>query len=48
METYKVLRYNRESETETIAEGLSLAEAKEYCNDNETHGEGWFCGYTKE
>jgi len=48
METYKVLRYNRESETETIAEGLSLAEAKEYCRGEESHGEGWFYGFTAE
>jgi len=48
METYKIVKFIRDGENETIAEGLSLAEAQEYCQNDETKGEGWFCGYTKE
>jgi hypothetical protein len=50
--TYKIVRFC-EDETdprhrETIATGLTLEEAKEHCNRDDTHGEGWFDGYDEE
>ena len=48
METYKIVKFVRDGENEVVKEGLTLEEAQEYCNDNKTQGEGWFCGYTKE
>jgi hypothetical protein len=48
METYKIVKFIRDGENETVAEGLSLAEAKEYCQSEESSGEGWFCGFTAE
>ena len=44
-ETYKIIRFNRDGENEVIKEGLTLGEAQEYCQDEDTRGEGWFCGY---
>jgi len=46
-ETYKIIRFNRDGENEVIKEGLTLGEAQEYCQDEDTRGEGWFCGYEK-
>jgi len=48
METYKIVKFIRDGENETVLEGLSLAEAQEYCRRDDTQGEGWFCGYTAE
>ena len=31
-----------------IAEGLTKTEAKEYCQGEESRGEGWFLGFTAE
>ena len=48
METYKVIKFNRDSENEVLHEGLTRDEAKEYCQGEESHGEGWFLGFTEE
>jgi hypothetical protein len=48
METYKIVKFIFQGDNETILEGLSLAEAQEYCQRDDTKGKGWFCGYTKE
>jgi len=48
MESYKVIKFNMEGENETIAEGLTRDEAKEYCQGEESRGEGWFLGFTAE
>ena len=31
----------------TVKTGLTLEEAQAYCKREDTHGEGWFCGYTQ-
>jgi hypothetical protein len=48
METYTVIKFNREGENEIVAEGLTRDEAKELCKGEESHGEGWFLGFTAE
>tara|TARA_A100001037_G_scaffold305961_1_gene348275 strand:- start:1173 stop:1325 length:153 start_codon:yes stop_codon:yes gene_type:complete len=48
METYTVYRYFRDKEKEVIKTGLTLEEAQEHCQRDDTSGEGWFDGYTKE
>ena len=56
MTTYKIMRYKFEHYPEERACGLTLAEAKEHCNDPETSSTTatdpepgqWFDGYTEE
>ena len=48
METYKIIRFKRDGESEVIKEGLTLAEAQAHCQSEDTEGEGWFDGYNKE
>ena len=46
--TYKIVRYRFKGENEVIEEGLTLEEAQEHCNREDSHGDGWFDGYTAE
>ena len=52
MTTYTIQRYyapHRSEETETIDIGLTLEEAQDHCNDEDSHEKGeWFDGYVKE
>jgi hypothetical protein len=48
MDTYKVIKFNRDGDNEIIFEGLTEQEAKEQCQGDDSHGEGWFFGFTKE
>ncbi len=51
-ETYKILRFyspSLDKQTRTITRGLTLEEAREHCNREDTRKEGvYFDGYTKE
>jgi hypothetical protein len=51
-ETYKVVRHCFDQDSpdngRVIATGLTLDEAQEHCQREDTHGEGWFDGYTAE
>lgn len=50
--TYKIVRHtfdeNHPDYMRVIKTGLTLEEAQEHCNDDSTHGDGWFDGYTEE
>lgn len=46
--SYKIIRFRFKGENEIVKTGLTLEEAQEHCNDDDTHGPGWFDGYTKE
>lgn len=46
--TYSIIRYNFNAENEVIERGVSLEDAQEHCNREDTHGEGWFDGYTED
>jgi len=58
MDTYKIIRfYEKDYPSETMAEGLTLKEAKAHCQDPETssrtatcvgHKGAWFDGFEKE
>jgi len=48
--TYSIIRFyaDRDRESEIIETGLSLEQAQEHCGREDTHGPGWFDGYTEE
>jgi hypothetical protein len=46
--TYMILRFSFWNETEVIETGLTLEAAQEWCQREDTRGEGWFDGYTRE
>ncbi len=48
MTTYKILRFTFDNPTKTVRIGLTLEEAQAHCQHEDTHGEGWFDGYTEE
>ena len=48
MTTYKIIRYRWEGKNKVMRRGLTLEEAQEHCNDEATHGDGWFDGYVEE
>ncbi len=48
---YKIVRYyspDQNKSNRTMQTGLTLEEAQEHCSRDDTHGEGWFDGYTAE
>lgn len=48
-DTYKIVRfYQNDRPTETVNTGFTLEQAQRHCNDEKTHGKGWFDGYEKE
>lgn len=51
-QTYKIVRFcfddNHPDHRKVIKQGLTLAEAQEHCQREDTHGDGWFDGYDKE
>lgn len=48
MPTYKIVRFKFDDDSEVIKRGLTLEEAQKHCNDDATHGDGWFDGYESE
>lgn len=48
MKTYKIIRFRFEGKNRTIKKGLTLEEAQEHCQRDDTKGDGWFDGYTEE
>jgi len=51
-ETYRIVRFcfneNDPEHRMVIKTGLTLEEAQEHCQREDTHGEGWFDGYQPE
>lgn len=45
---YKIIRFRVTGEIKVIKTGLTLEEAQEHCEREDTHGNGWFDGYTEE
>lgn len=45
---YKIIRFRFNGDNRVIKTGLTLDEAQEHCQSEDTHGDGWFDGYTEE
>lgn len=43
--TYVIRRFKFNDETEEIKYVDTLEEAQEHCNNENSHGDGWFDGY---
>ena len=48
MATYKVIKFRKSGNHSTLLKGLSIDEAKRYCQREDTRGPNWFCGFTQE
>ncbi len=46
--TYEIVRFHFQGDNEVIKTGLTLEEAQEWCQREDTHGDGWFDGYREE
>ena len=46
--TYKIIRFKFQEDSEVIKTGLTLEEAQNHCQREDTHGNGWFDGYSEE
>lgn len=48
--TYTIIRHYSDinADREIIKTGLTLAEAREHCQDPSTEGDGWFDGFEEE
>lgn len=47
--SYKIIRfYQDDRPAKVVKTGLTLEEAQAHCNDDATHGPGWFDGYEEE
>lgn len=45
---YKIVRFYQDGRKRTIKKGLSKAEAQAHCRREDTHGVGWFDGWTEQ
>ena len=48
MQLYSVIRFHKTEPDKVMHAGLTLGEAQEICEDQDTSGENWFYGYSKE
>jgi uncharacterized protein YciI len=46
--TYRIIRCHFKNGNEIIATGMSLEDAQEWCQRDDTHGDGWFDVYREE
>jgi hypothetical protein len=47
--TYRIVRFFADDRpTDTIVRGLTLEQAKAHCKRDDSRGDGWFDGYTRE
>lgn len=46
--TYEIVRFRFKGENEIVKSGVTLEEAQEHCQRDDTHGDGWFDGYREE
>lgn len=47
--TYSITRFFRDDrDTEIVVRGLTLEQARAHCQRDDSHGDGWFDGYTRE
>jgi hypothetical protein len=46
--TYKIIRHYKDKPSHIVHTGFTLEQAQEWCRRDDTHGDGWFDGYTEE
>jgi hypothetical protein len=46
--TYTIVRFSYGKPREIIKEGVTLEEAQEHCNRDDSRGMGWFDGWYRE
>lgn len=47
--TYSIVRFFADDRpTETIVRGLTMEQAKAHCRRDDSHGNDWFDGFTRE
>lgn len=47
--TYRIERFFRDDrDTEIIVRGLTREQAQAHCQRDDSHGDGWFDGFTRE
>lgn len=51
-DTYEIVRFHQDTDHPdhrmVVDTGLTLQEAQAHCQDESTHGDGWFDGYRAE
>jgi hypothetical protein len=45
---YKIICFKKSGNNKTIRKGLTLNDAKLWCNKPDTKGNNWFHGFTKQ
>jgi len=45
---YKIIRFRFNEDSVVVKRGLTLEQALAHCNDESTHGEGWFDGFEED
>ena len=48
MQTFKIVRFYFNGSPRTMKRGLSLEQAQEHCQRDDTRGPGWFDGYDED
>lgn len=48
MKTYKIVRFWKSGRKRVMRRGLTLEEARSWCQREDTHGANWFDGFTAE
>lgn len=47
-QTYEIVRFRFMGESEVLESGVTLEEAQEHCEREDTRGDGWFDGWRAE
>ena len=48
IQLYKIVRFRKSGNNKTVRKGLTLNDAKLWCNRPDTKGKNWFDGFTKQ
>ena len=48
MSDYQIIRFSQDRPNRVVKSGLTLEQARDHCNRDDTRGPGWFDGYQEE